>query len=242
MLMNELLDSLFDGQAHALISSMTDWLASSRRFAAFVNTHRDKIRKKLRTIRDSESLLDLRLELETAYLLLRERTLNLAYELQPAGQSGRTRAPDYAVTYTTSFTFMVEVTRIRSDLERNAAQHSNPEERIAETICGKLVQLLPQRSNVLIIGVESLTVSQTDLQAMMLRIKQRAEHNDPAFFKRLHFRDRATFFTHYQRLSEVIVRGSGVPASNAFVAGVNPQSKYTLPARVRTALHRSHDA
>lgn len=219
---------------------MTGWLASSRRFTAFVSAHRDKIRKKIRTTRDPESILDLRLELETAYLLLRERELNLIYEPQPAGQPARLRGPDYAVTYTTSFTFMVEVTRIRGDSATRATQHMSLDERVAETICGKLIQMLPQRSHVLIIGVDSPGVLRNDLKAVMQRIKQRAERNDAAFFQRLHFPDRATFFTYYQRLSEVIVRGPGVPAAGAFVASINPQSRYPLPAKVRSVLYRSH--
>ena len=90
---------------------MATWLASSRRFAAFVTTFRDKIRKKFRATPDQEGLLDLRLELETAYLLLKEQSLSLVYEPE---QSGQGRSPDFAVTFTTSLTFMVEVTRLRA--------------------------------------------------------------------------------------------------------------------------------
>ena len=108
MLIDELLTYLFDGQPHLLATPMATWLASSRRFTAFVNTFHNKIRKKLRTTQEMERLLDLRLELETAYLLLQERSLSLVYEPPTGGQS---RVPDFAVTYTTSTLFMVEVTR-----------------------------------------------------------------------------------------------------------------------------------
>ena len=50
-------------------------------------------------------------------------------------------------------------------------------------------------------------LTQSDLQAMMLRIQQRAERSDPSFWQRYRLRDRADFFRHYQRLSEVLVRG-----------------------------------
>ena len=63
----------------------------------------------------TDDLLDLQLELEAAYLLLQERSLSLIYEPQRAGQS---RCPDYAVTYTSSLTFMLEVTRLRAGLRR----------------------------------------------------------------------------------------------------------------------------
>ena len=78
MLTDELLTTLFDGQPHLLAAPMAAWLGSSRRFTAFVNTHHTKIRKKLRTAQEPESLHDLQLELETAYLLLREKSLSVA--------------------------------------------------------------------------------------------------------------------------------------------------------------------
>lgn len=119
MLIDELLTYLFDGQSHPLTTPIETWLASSRRFTAFVTTFRAKIRKKLRTIQEQESLPDLRLELETAYLLLQERPLSLVYEPPQCGQA---RCPDFAVTFTTSLTFMVEVTRLRAVQKRTSAQ------------------------------------------------------------------------------------------------------------------------
>ncbi|MCB0122101.1 MAG: hypothetical protein KDE58_07650, partial [Caldilineaceae bacterium] len=111
MVTEELLTYIFDGASHSLAPSMTTWLTASRRYTEFVTTFRDKIRKKLRTTPDPENLLDLRLELETAYLLLQERRLTVAYEPLPPRA---TRSPDFGVTYTTSLTFMVEVTRLRA--------------------------------------------------------------------------------------------------------------------------------
>ncbi len=85
MLIDELLSYLFDGKPHLLTEPIQTWLASSRRFTAFVTTYRNKIRKKLRVIQDQEALADLRLELETAYLLLQERNLSLVYEPEQSG-------------------------------------------------------------------------------------------------------------------------------------------------------------
>jgi hypothetical protein len=237
MLADELLSYLFDGQSHSLAPSMKEWLGSSRRFSAFVNTFRDKIRKKLRTTQDQEMLQDLRLELETAYLLLQEQPFSLVYE----AQCGQARCPDFAVTFTTSLTFMVETTRLRSvllpDLPFTTATGVDP---LADTICSKLGQLLPQQSNVLIVGVDSLHLTKSDLQAVMLRIQQRVEKGDSIFWQRYRFRDRADFFRHYQRLSEVLVRGMQWQADAPVVAWINPQAKLPLPGRVRTAFHRSH--
>jgi hypothetical protein len=252
MASDELLSYLFDGGPHALLQEMQTWLATSRRFTVFVATFKDKIRKKLRVTQDQESLLDLRLELEMAYLLLQERSLSLAYEPQLAE---RVRAPDFSVTYTTSFTFMLEVTRLRADPKSTTAGAQGPTqassapnnmptipvhaERVAEAVCGKLSQLSSQRSNVLIIGVDALNLTQSDLRAMMVRVQQRAERNDPYFLQRYRFRDRADFFRYYQRLSEVLVRGPDQQSTERTVVWGNSQTRYPLPGKVRTVLYRS---
>jgi hypothetical protein len=236
MLIDELLTYLFDGQPHFLAQPMREWLTSSRRFTAFVGSFRDKIRKKLRVTQGQENLYDLRLELETAYLLLQERTLNIVYEPEHAGPG---RSPDFAVTYTTSLTFMVEVTRLRSVASIDNAIKLEGE-RLADAICSKLRQLFPQRTNILIVGADALLLTQTDLQNVMLRIQQRAERNDPAFWQRYRFQDRADFFRHYQRLSEVLLRSSQWQADESVIGWGNPQTKHPLPGKVRTALYRSH--
>lgn len=240
MLLDELLTYLFDGQPHVLAEPMQRWLTSSRRFTAFAESFRNKIRKKLRVTQDQETLNDLRLELETAYLLLRERALSLEYEPE---QSRQIRSPDFAVTYTTSLTFMVEVTRLRAVQKESPVSLNGipPEgERLADAICSKMGQLFPQRSNVLVVGMDVMGLRQNDLQTLMLRLQQRAERNEPAFWQRYGFQDRADFFRHYQRLSEVLVRSSQWQADESVIVWVNPQAKHPLPGKVRTALYRSH--
>ena len=242
MLIDELLKYLFDGKPHLLAAPMATWLASSRRFTAFVNTFRNKIRKKLRSTQEMERLLDLRLELETAYLLLQERSLSLVYEPPTGGQS---RAPDFAVTYTTSTSFMVEVTRglaQAQELEpppQVAPIRSLAGEWLADMVCSKLSQLLPKHTNILLVGVESPWLTQDSLRAAMLNLQQRAERNDAAIVQRNGFRDRAHFFQHYQRLSELLVRGPRLQADEPLIGWVNPQAKYPLSGKVRTVLYRS---
>lgn len=231
MLTDELLTYLFDGGPHLLFQPMEMWLASSGRFTAFVNTYQDKIRKKLRTTQDKNSLLDLQLELNTAYLLHQEKSLSVVYEPE---LSKRIRSPDFAVNFTTSLTFMVEVTRVQVDPKDTV------EARFAETIPDKLGQLLSQRSNILLVGVEGMDPTPGDIRSAMLGIQQRAERNDLAFLQGHGFRDRAEFFRQYQLLSEVIVRGPHFEATKFLVTWINPQAKYPLPSKVRTALYRSH--
>jgi hypothetical protein len=253
MLTDELLTFLFDGQSHLLAAPMATWLASSRRFTAFVTTYRTKIRKKLRTAQAPEILRDLQLELETAYLLLRERSLSLVYE-PPHREHGR--SPDFAATFTTSHVFMVEVTRLRAAQPRTppgAQEHARGAQspnttltvpllgdRFSDMLCSKLGQLLPQRSNLLIVGVEAPHPTDRDLHAAMLRVQQRAEGNDSTVVHRHGFRDRADFFHHYQRLSALLVRGTPLRAGEPVVVWVNPQAKYPLPTKVRTVLSSSH--
>jgi hypothetical protein len=237
MLTDELHAYLFDGKPHLLAEPVGTWLESSRRFAAFAAEFRDKIRKKLRVTQDEETLYDLRLELETAYLLLQERKLNVVYEPQ---QSREVRGPDFAVTFTTSLTFMVEVTRLRAAPSPETSPTAQSEfERLADAVCSKLGQVLPQRHNILIVGVDALSLTQDDLQALMLRVQQRAEKNDTTFWQRYGFRDRPDFFRHYQRLNEILIRGAQLRENEPALVWVNPQAKAPLPSKVRTALHRS---
>src|SRR5512140_1396171 len=162
MLTDSLLLSLFDGKPHPLAPLLAGWLGTSRRFAAFVSANETKIRKKLRSTREPESLRDLQLELETAYLLLQERSLSVAYEPQP-GKLGR--SPDFAVSYNTSQVFMVEVTRMRAE----------PASGIADMLSSKLGQLAQQSSNLIVVGIEAAPPAAEELRAAMLRLQQRAE-------------------------------------------------------------------
>lgn len=222
---------LFTGRPHALSPQMLNWLTSSRRFVAFVTATGSKIRKKLRAAQEPESIADLQLELETAYLLLQERPLGIVYEPQIPGQP---RRPDFAVTFTTHSTFMLEVTRLRG------AQAGTPApfkpERLADTVCSKLGQLLAQRSNVLLIGSPA-PVTQGDLRVVMTGLQGRAERGNATLFKRS--QDRADFFRYYGRLSEVLVCNLPRQTGDPLTVWVNPQAKHPLPSKVRTTLYRS---
>lgn len=233
MVVDELIDTLFDGRAHPLAAQMATWLAASRRFTAFVTANHTKIRKKLRTAQDPESMRDLQLELETAYLLLRERALSLVYE--PQHSEGR-RNPDFAVRFTTSLVFMVEVTRLRP----GGPSAPLPGERFYSLLCSKLGQLSPQHSNVLVMGLDASGLPEEAVRAGMLRLQQRAENNDAAVVQRQGFGDRSDFFQHYQRLSALLVRGTPLQTGEAAILWLNPQARSPLPSRVRTALLRSH--
>lgn len=234
-----LLTYIFDGQPHLLADPVADWLASSRPFVSFVSTYRDKIRKKLRTTADEASLLDVRLELETAWRLLGQQRLSVAYE----PQCSQARCPDFAVTYTTSLTFMLEVTRLQAGppltTPNPAAAEPLVDERLADAVCSKLSQLLPHGCNVLLIGLETMSLTNENLRATLVHLQQRAEREEAGFLARYGWRKRADFFRYYGRLSEVLVRGPDLRAADALLAWVNPRAKHPLPGKVQTVLYRS---
>ncbi len=227
----ELLAYLSDNSS-PLQADLETWLMS-KRWEAFATVHRDKIRKKLRETRDPAALGDLRAELETAYLLLGEPRLSVVYE--PLGRS-RGPAPDYAVSYTTSLTVMLEVTRLR-DFER-----------LGEVVAAKLRQLVPDHPNVLLVWLAKASTSlpdrpggpsvDPDLPAAMRRLKLRVEGGDQLLLDRARFATRADFVSQLGHLSELIVR---LPDTGdaAIKQWSNPAARHPLPARVRHALSRA---
>jgi hypothetical protein len=151
----DLLAYLFEGQPHLLSEALMRWMEASARFTAFVETYRDKIRKKIRIARAPESILDLRSELQVAFCLFNDRRLSVAYEPYA---SVKRRSPDFAVTYRANLVFNVEVARIRVDESQvdgvaiaNVIHLSRKEERILRVLLDKLEQLQPGMANLLIV-------------------------------------------------------------------------------------------
>ncbi len=258
MLIQELLDFLFGSSTHPLQPAMADWIRDSRRFASFVEANGSKIRKKIHSRSDPGSLLDLRLELETAFRLHREPAFTLTYE---PGTSGKRAGPDFGVSYTTRFEFMVEVTRIQGGTRPESSSDSDPasnsvsiaieaeaaggfslENRIAEVVCSKLRQLRPGMANVLLVGANSAGLTADPLRLSILKAQQWAERNDPAILSRHGFETRAGFFACYQRLSELVVRDLLAAPGSIPLVWINPQGRNPMPAKVRTALYRSQQS
>jgi hypothetical protein len=199
-----------------LAEPVWEWLAASRRFRAFAEANASKIRKKLRGARSPASALDLRLELETAYRLTEERSLEIAYEPQ-----SQPRSPDFVVRAGAE-AFGLEVTRLQS-----AAP-----ERLADVVTAKLGQLLPHHPNVLLIGVPPPLPDSETLRAALLAVQQQAERLSPP----LH--DRSAFFRQHGRLTEVLVREAALGAGGGH-PWVNPQAKRPLARKARAALYRA---
>jgi hypothetical protein len=230
---------------HQLAAPLGTWLQASRAFAAFAATYRDKIRKKIRSARDDAALLDLRSELEVAFLLLQEPRFTMVYE--PAGQ-GKTRGPDFAVTFKGANTFNIEVTRMRpaarplsaelSETEREAREHERAQERLLEIVAGKLQQMQAGGANVLVIVADGVPADIDDLNAAMSALRIRAEQSDDHVLKRGGFRGPPDFFKHYQRLSAVALRRTYRDASYPLGVWSNNQARHALIASVQRCLGR----
>ena len=233
MTLFELMTYVFGPAPSDLATRCAGWAAESRRFKAFVEMNRDKLRKKVRFARDAATALDLEAEVATAYRLVRERRFSVTWE--PAAPGGG-RSPDFAVDFTTRLRFYVEVTRPRLDggagppaatagageTETAAAVAA----RLAAAVCAKLGQLPPSAINVLVLagpGVRAAAAGQA-----MADLKKRAVQRDDAFFTRRGFVSARAFVTASHRLSAILLPDEGL--------WLNPEASRPLPAAVRTAL------
>ncbi|HEU5101940.1 MAG TPA: hypothetical protein VFU22_23120, partial [Roseiflexaceae bacterium] len=232
MLVDELLVHIFESRSHALSAQFALWVASSARFRAFAELYRDKIRKKVRGMRDDEGLRDLQFELEVSYLLLSERRFALEYE---KGGVGKQRGPDFCVTFKTHTPFNVEVKRIRvSEVDPTAGP---PEyNRIASTICQKIGQLPPGMINLLVLTSEGELYHDADVAAAMLGLRARAERKDDPFFSRRGFSSAGDFLKQYQRLSAVLFHTQLAQGNrHAGSLWLNPLARQRLPDDLRNA-------
>jgi hypothetical protein len=231
MTADDLLAYIFEGKRHALAEQFAAWVVASVRFRTFAELYRDKIRKKLRGIRDEEGLRDLQFELEMAFLLLGERRFTLEYE---KGGVGKQRGPDFCVTYKTHTPFNVEVKHIRLG---EAGTRSDQQEfsKLAYTACQKIGQLPPGMINLLVVAYDGDGHNGFDVAGAMNRLRALAEQRDEEFFTRRGFAGSRDFLKQYSRLSAALFRGSGGAPS---VLWANALAKHRLPADLRTILLR----
>ena len=198
------------------------WLAASRRFRAFAETHRDKIRKKLRGAGDSEGRHDVRAELRVAHLLLADARIDLAFEAYGSGKPG----PDFTVSFRGERPFNLEVTRPRRASDVGGA---------AATILAKLRQLPPSVGNVLVSAIQGRTAEALDVEAAVQSLRERAIAQDDAFFSRGHLAGARDFGRRYRRLSAVVVWAEDAVGDERAAAWVNPSARIAVAARALNA-------
>jgi hypothetical protein len=236
MKVNELVSYVFSGSAYSFAGPFARWLEASPPFRAFAETHRDKIRKKVRNIRDEDTQRDLVAELAVARWLAGERRFAVAYEVYIAGKQ---RGPDFSVTFRTRIPFNIEVTRLRTGSSGRAGEEAVPRTKIANTICAKLVQLPPSVINVLVLVADGPVFGADDLAGAPGVLAERALRKDDAFFQRRGLLGTRDFHHHYQRLSAVLLRRlTETGALEPVALWVNPQARHPLPADLATILRQ----
>jgi|GEM_PF-1338429 len=85
------------------------WTTTCKRFRAFIDEYKNKIRKKVRGAETEDDIEDIRFELEIPYLLLLNNDFNVQYEAYGTSQ----QAPDFKITYKETLPLNFEVARIR---------------------------------------------------------------------------------------------------------------------------------
>jgi hypothetical protein len=233
----DLLAYLFEGQPHLLSGDLMQWMQTSPRFTAFVETYRDKIRKKIRIASAPASALDLRSELWVACSLLTDRRFAVTYEPYA---SAKRRSPDFAVTYRANLVFNIEVARIRAEengVDRVAS--GNPvgiqdnEERILRVLLDKLEQLLPGMPNLLVILVSQDLAQSIQLARLMQALKTRVEGRDLSFYALSRYTSPAAFYKDFLRLNGMLLSASEAQL------WVNKQARPGLPDKVLRLMGQS---
>ena len=173
------------------------------RFTAFVETYRDKIRKKVRLARERESALDLLGELDVAYSLLSDRRLVVAYEPYA---SAKVRGPDFAVTFRSNLIFNIEVARIRPEqLGPGGIDVPRKEQRILRILLDKLEQMQPSMPNLLVIHTQQEVATSIDIGRLMQDLKTRVEGKDPTFYAGTRYISPAAFYRDFLHLSGILL-------------------------------------
>ncbi len=226
--LDDLLGYIFDGAKPALYAEFESWARESRRFHTFATHYRAKIRSKLKNVSGDSGLKDLRAELETAALLLRDERFSVEYEKYVALKQ---RGPDFTVIFKTHTPFNIEVRRIRSrelDTEETDA-HSG---RLMAMLGDKVGQMPPSIVNLLWLVAER-ELAEADLSRAVVALRQLAEHKDEDFFRRRGYKNAADFLKHFRQLSGIAVRQPGAP-----VLWLNTLARHKTPPDIVTAIQR----
>jgi hypothetical protein len=238
-----LIDDLFGPTTPLLAQANAEWAATSRRFRAFLEANRAKVRKKARLLQDAEAERDLLCELHAAFLLLSDRRFTVEYE---AHGLGARRAPDLTATYRTH-PFHVEVKRIRTTAEIGAADAEAIGAKMMEVICDKTGQMIPDAVNLLWLAVDLDRPDMADLQAAMKSLVRRAEKppvvisegasQGKDYFAARGFRDAADFLRQSQWLSGILLAACwNSPDDRRVAIWTNPRARRPLPAELQRLL------
>ena len=200
----------------ALADELAAWLAGSRRFRAFVEANRDKIRKKLRGATTADARRDVRAELRVAHLLLADRRIEVAFEAYGSGKAG----PDFTITSRGSRAFNLEVTR--SHRIPDAATLGGP-------VLPKLRQLPTGAPNAVLVAIAGDTAQAFDLPAAIRALRARADAGDEAFLIHHGFSGTRGFYERFLRLGAVLVWCEGAVGDARAAVWTNRSARIQLP-------------
>jgi len=243
MSMDELLRQLLGDDPQTVAPIFRQWLGASRRFRTFAEQYQTKIRAKLRSAGDEETLQDLLFELEIARWLLQEKRFHLAYESQGL-RTGP--GPDFTVSFTTKTTFHVEVTRIRpqgnTENGDSVAAEANTS-KLFYVIVGKLSQIKAGAANLLLIGLDPASVTSSEVDDLIKQMKLRMATSEPLLLTRSRLNTAGEFFKQYYALSGILLYFSTQPAATAPstpapLLWLNKEAKYPLLTQVQTILRQ----
>jgi hypothetical protein len=192
---------IFGDTANPLARQCARWMEESVRFRDFVAIYHTKIRKKVRSLRDDQGRGDLLFELATAHRLLQQPRFMVEYEKYGIGKQ---RTPDFVVTFKTNVVFNVEVKRMRAGLEARAEDLRGPN-KLINTVCAKLGQLVPNTINLLALSADGLVYQEDDIDQALKLLKQHADRKDEEYFMRRGFASARDFLHSYQHLSAVLI-------------------------------------
>ncbi len=225
---DDLLRDIFDGKKPSFYAEFEGWVRGSRRFRAFATTYAPKIRAKLKNAREESGVSDLRAELETAALLLREERFMLEYEKYAASKQ---RGPDFTVTFRTHTPFNVEVRRLRGvELEEGDTEARTT--KLMAILSDKVGQMPPSIVNLLWLNAER-AISEDDLTRAVTTMRGLAERKQEDFFSRRGFRSASDFLKQYNHLSGIVLHQMG-----GNVVWLNPAARHKAPPEIVLAIQR----
>lgn len=213
----QLAGDLFDrAREDPMAEELVGWLAGSARFRVFAQSHRDKIRKKLRTAADVDALRDVRAELLAAHLLLLDKRIELAFEAYGSGKVG----PDLTVTFRGSRSFNLEVTRLHRVPDATS---------LGAPLLAKLRQLPPSSPNAVLVAIGGDAAEAVDVAATTNALRSRADAKDEAFFNRRGFDGTRGFYDRYLRLGAVFVWSEDAAGDARATLWMNRSARIPLP-------------
>jgi hypothetical protein len=215
---DRLAQHLLGGVDDVLADELGAWLSASARFRAFADAHRDKIRKKLRGATDADARRDVRAELRSAYELLADRRIELAFEAYGSGRSG----PDFTVTFRSARPFNIEVTRLRRPPDAAG---------FGRAILAKLRQLPPSTPNLLLVAVGDSMADTVDVGAASRALRARADEKDETFFTARGFDGTRGFYDRYLRLGAVVVWSETATGDDRAAVWINRSARIPLSDR-----------